>query len=67
MILKIKIPQLNAGLVSNLIGLLGLSLIVLAIGGLTDNWWWAALASGMFAVGIAYMLGLQDDDEPPKG
>jgi len=58
MILKIKLPRIDSGLAGNLIGLLGLVLIVLAVGGLTNNWWWSALTAGLSAVFIAYLMNL---------
>jgi hypothetical protein len=46
----IRIPALPAGLLSNLLGLAGLVAVVAAVGGLTHNWWWSALAAGVVAV-----------------
>jgi len=66
MILKIKLPSISTGLVSNLIGLLGLVLIVVAVGGLTNDWWWSILTAGTFSVGIAVMLGLEANTETTK-
>lgn len=55
--IRIPVPRLSAGLVSNLVGLLGLIAVAVAIGGLTGNWWWSALTGGVMAVGLAYVAG----------
>jgi len=51
----IKIPALPRGMFSNLLGLAGLITLVAAVGGLTGNWWWSALAGGAVAVGLSYI------------
>lgn len=51
----IKIPALPQGMFSNLLGLAGLVTLVVAVGGLTGNWWWSALAGGVVAVGLSYI------------
>lgn len=48
----IRIPAPSSMLVANLLGVLGLIGVVVAIGGLA-GWWWALLAGGVFAVGLA--------------
>lgn len=53
--IKIRLPRLPAGATANITGLLGLFAVVLAIGGLTRNWWWAVLTAGVFAVALAYV------------
>jgi hypothetical protein len=63
---RIPVPKIDNDLVGNLIGLLGLILIVLAVGGLTHNAWWGALTAGIFSVVIAYMVQL-DDEKPKEG
>lgn len=60
---KVKLPNISAGLISNILGILGLIAIVIAIGGLTGNWWWALLAGGLFGVALGYMAGLQSEGE----
>lgn len=49
----IRIPALPAGLLSNLLGLVGLVAVVAAAGGLTGNWWWSVLAGGAVATGLS--------------
>lgn len=66
MVLRIRLPKISTGLLGNIIGLIGLIGIVLAVGGLTSNWWWSVLTAGMFCVGIAYMLGLDESDDDAK-
>lgn len=51
----IKIPALPHGMFSNLLGLAGLITLVVAVGGLTGNWWWSVLAAGASAVGLSYI------------
>lgn len=53
MTITLRVPRIPAGLVSNLVGLLGLVAVAIAVGGLTGNWWWTALVGGVFAVGLA--------------
>lgn len=53
--IRIPVPKFPAGLASNLLGLLGLLAAVLAIGGLTGNWWWSALTGGLVLVGLSYV------------
>ena len=51
--IRIPVPRLPAGLIGNLVGLLGLTAVAVAVGGLTGNWWWSLLTGGVFAVGLA--------------
>ena len=51
----IRIPAMPRGTFSNLLGLVGLLTIVLAVGGLTGNWWWSGLVAGVVAVGLSYI------------
>lgn len=53
--IRIPVPRLPRGLVANLVGLAGLIAVVLAVGGLTGNWWWSVLAAGAIAVGLSYV------------
>lgn len=53
--IRIPVPRVPAGLIGNLIGLLGLIAVAVAVGGLTGNWWWSILAGGAFAVALSYI------------
>ncbi len=55
--IRVRLPRIPAGALSNLIGLLGLVAIVVAIGGLAGVWW-AVLGGGVFAVGLAALAQL---------
>lgn len=48
----IRIPAPSSMLVINLLGLLGLAGLAIAVGGLTNNWWWS------LAVGAAECIAL---------
>jgi uncharacterized membrane protein YccC len=37
-------------MISNLFGIAGLAAIAVAVGALSGNWWWSAMAGGVFAV-----------------
>lgn len=52
--IEIRIP-VPRGLLANLVGLLGLLAAVLAVGGLTGNWWWSLLVGGLVTVGLSYV------------
>lgn len=56
---KIPVPRLDAGLLSNLLGVIGLLMLVITPGGVTHNWWWSVLAGGVAAVAVSYLLALQ--------
>lgn len=53
--IRINVPRIPSGLLSNLVGLAGLLAVVLAVGGLAGNWWWSVLAGGFVAVGLSYI------------
>ncbi len=38
---------------TNLVGVAGLAAIAAAVGALAGDWWWSALAGGVFAVALA--------------
>jgi hypothetical protein len=48
----IRIPVPTGAAATNLLGVAGLLLVILAIGGLAGVWW-AVLAAGLMAVGLA--------------
>lgn len=50
--LRIPLPKLDGGLVTNLAALAGLILVVVAIGALSD-WRWAMLAGGVLTFAVA--------------
>lgn len=54
----VRIPAPPQGLLTNLLGLLGLLIAVAAVGGLTHNWWWSALTGGVCAVAVSYVAQL---------
>lgn len=56
--IRIAVPRLPSGLFANLVGLVGLLGVVLAVGGLTGNWWWSVLAGGLISVGLSYVAQL---------
>lgn len=51
----VRIPALPRGFGTNLLGLFGLLGIVVAVGGLTGNWWWSLLVGSVFAVAMAVL------------
>jgi hypothetical protein len=63
----VKIPAPPRGLLSNLLGLAGLVAVVAAVGGLTGNWWWSALAGGIAAVALSYIAHLNADSAESAG
>ena len=66
--IRIPVPQLPRGLAANLLGVLGLLGAVLAVGGLTGNWWWSVLVGSLVAVGLSYIAQthLAVEAEPVK-
>ncbi len=60
--IRIKLPRLTPGLLSNLLGVAGLLGGVVAIGGLT-NPWWALLAGSLIAVGLSYAASTHAEAE----
>lgn len=61
--IRIPVPRLPSGLLANLFGLVGLVAVVVAVGGLTGNWWWSLLLGGVFAVGLSYVASTHVDAE----
>lgn len=58
--IRIPVPRVPAGLIGNLVGLLGLIAVAVAVGGLTGNWWWSILAGGAFAVALSVVADTHD-------
>jgi hypothetical protein len=56
--IRIPVPRLTAGLMSNALGLLGLVLMVVGIGGLAGIWW-AVMAAGVTGVALSYLISAQ--------
>ena len=59
---RIPVPRLTAGLMSNALGLLGLVLMVVGIGGLAGIWW-AVMAAGITGVALSYLISAQQEPE----
>lgn len=64
--ITIHVPQVPAGVWSNLAGLAGLAAVVAAVGGLTGNWWWSVLTGGAAAVALAVLAQLGDQQAEPR-
>jgi hypothetical protein len=62
--IRVRLPRVTGGLLTNLLGVLGLAAVVLAVGGLTGNWWWSVLVGGLFAVAVSYVANLNQAAEP---
>lgn len=65
--IKIRLPRIPAGDLANIVGLAGLFAVVVAIGGLTGNWWWSVLSGGVFAVALAYVAQTHVEAERAVG
>lgn len=50
-------PKPSNEFVGTTVGVCGLAAISVAIGFLTQSYWWALLAAGMFGVFVAYLIG----------
>ena len=55
---RIPVPRINAGFMCNALGILGLVLMVTAVGGLAGVWW-AVLAAGITGIGLSYLISAQ--------
>lgn len=64
--IRIRVPRIAAGAMSNLVGLLGLLSIVVAVGGLTHNVWWAVLTGGAFSLTLAALAQAGAESAPAK-
>lgn len=51
--LRIRVPRVPTGALSNLVGLAGLIAFAVAVGGLTGVWWWSLLILGVEAVALS--------------
>ena len=65
--IKIRLPRIPAGGLANIVGLVGLLAVVLAIGGLTGNWWWSVLSGGVFATALSYVAQTHVEAERSAG
>lgn len=61
----LRIPAPPAGLLSNLVGLVGLATICVAVALLTD-WRWGVLAGGVACVGLAVLAQAGAQQEPAQ-
>lgn len=61
--IRVPVPRLDAGLVSNLLLLLGAMALVAAPGGLTHNWWWSVVALGVVSTATGYLVAVQEPRE----
>lgn len=62
---RIPVPRLDAGLISNLLGLAGLILLVLAPGALTGEWAWTLVTAGLAGVALSYLVSNQLTEQQP--
>ncbi len=65
----VRIPVPSGQAVTNVLGLFGLCAVVVGIGGLAGVWW-AVLAAGVAAVGLAVLaqtVGVQQVSVPAAG
>lgn len=58
--IRIRVPHIPSGAVSNILGLLGILAMVVGVGGLTGNVWWSVLTGGVFAVALAALAQAAD-------
>jgi len=58
---RIRLPRIPTGAISNLVGLAGIIAMVVAIGGLTGNIWWSVLAGGAAALVLAVLAQLAEE------
>ncbi|MCW2859105.1 MAG: hypothetical protein JWP48_813 [Actinoallomurus sp.] len=58
--IKIRLPRIAAGALSNLVGLLGLLAIATAVGALAGDWWWSVLVTGVFGVALAALAQIAE-------
>lgn len=63
--IRVPVPRLSAGLASNLLGLVGLVLLVLAPGALTGEWAWTLVSAGLAGLGLSYLISAQIEEQQP--
>jgi len=59
---KIPVPRLDAGFLSNALGIIGLTLLIIAPGGITGNAWWSVIAGGIVGVLLSYLTALRTEE-----
>lgn len=64
--IRIPLPRIDSGAVTNLIGVAGLLAIAFAVGALADNFWWAVLLGGVFAFAVSALNQAMAQQTPPK-
>lgn len=63
--LRLCVPAPSNLLLVNLLGALGLIMLAIAVGGLTGNWWWAALVGSVEAV-VVSVIGMTHATEQAR-
>lgn len=63
--IRIPVPRLDAGFISNLLGLAGLLMLVLAPGALTGNWAWTLVTAGLAGITLSYLISTQLGEQQP--
>lgn len=66
MYVRIPVPRISPGLLTNLLGVAGLLTIVFAVASLT-SWKWGLLTAGLFAVTLTVVAQLQESQPTPAG
>jgi hypothetical protein len=66
MYVRIPVPRISPGLLTNLLGVVGLITIVFAVASLT-SWKWGLLTAGLFAVTLTVIAQVQESQPTPAG